>query len=162
MAEGKRPRVRWPGKSTAFGAEPRDPRVSPSLSLFGHSRSGLAVVSLGLVGAVEQPRPAAGVLQVEVDRRGPDGFVVLSGEFDQSCTKVFADAVSQLVGADPVARIEVRADGLGFIDSLGLTTLLTARRSLEALGIEFRLTSVSPAMRRIIEISEIPELLPES
>lgn len=99
---------------------------------------------------------------VVVERCGADGVIVLSGEFDLSSTEVFFDAVSRLAGGDPVACVVVQAGEVGFIDSSGLATLLTARRSLQALDIGFRLDPVSPGIRRVVEIADATELLPDN
>lgn len=97
-----------------------------------------------------------------VHRSGSIGVINLCGEFDLSTRGAFADAVGQLLGEDPVARISIRADQLDFIDSSGLITLLAAQNSLRAIGVELRLEAVSTAARRVIDLAGVTEdLLPD-
>jgi anti-anti-sigma factor len=73
-------------------------------------------------------------------------------------TDRFAAFVSEALVEDPRA-IRVDAQGLVFIDSSGLLALLRARDAAVAAGVTFAIHHPSPALRRIIELGGLAELL---
>jgi len=63
----------------------------------------------------------------------------------------------------PYGRIEgvdLDAGRLTFIDSAGLRALLVCRDACRRRGVEFRLTSVSPTVGRIVAIAGVDDVLP--
>jgi anti-anti-sigma factor len=90
------------------------------------------------------------VLHIEATYDDTSACIVLSGEFD----------MTEAVEAHPVS-ITVVARGLNFIDSSGLVALLRARDAAREAGVRFHVRDPSPALRRIAELTELEELLPD-
>ena len=84
--------------------------------------------------------------------------VLLSGDLDYS-----SESHTRAVLAEAIARDtgEVVADGraVTFVDSSGLRALLGAHSELAAAGRHFRIENPSSAMRRVIEISGLADLV---
>jgi anti-anti-sigma factor len=71
--------------------------------------------------------------------------------------------VARLVGGREVTSVTFDASRVTFLDSGGLTALLAARTTLQALGIDFRLGPVSDQVRHVIDIAGLAEdLLPDT
>lgn len=98
-----------------------------------------------------------GPLSVAAERNGSRLVVSLTGELDLAAVDAFASAF----GKDWAAggeRIEIDARELTFVDSAGLQALLSARRVTVASGGSFVLVHVSPALRRMLELSGLAEV----
>ena len=100
------------------------------------------------------------VLYVEAKYDGSEAVIILVGEFDATGAEPFWRAVSEVLGTDP-RSVEVEAGGLTFIDSSGLMALVRARDAAADAGATFRVREPSPALRRIVELCGLEELLDE-
>jgi anti-sigma B factor antagonist len=105
------------------------------------------------------PEPfQAEVLSIEANRDRSGVTIILAGEFDMAGTERFWAFVSEALATDPKA-ITIDAGGLEFIDSSGLQALLRARDAATEAGVVFRGSDASPAVRRILELFGVEDLL---
>ena len=95
-------------------------------------------------------------IEASQDRTGTT--ITLAGEFDMTGTDRFGVFVNEALAADPRA-ISVDGSGLQFVDSSGLLALLRARDAAVEAGVTFAIHHPSPALRRIIELGGLAELL---
>jgi anti-anti-sigma factor len=79
-----------------------------------------------------------------------DPVIIVEGEFDASGTDWFDACVAVVLQRQPTS-IGVDALGLSFMDSSGLRSMLIARAAADEVGVPFRITEASPAVRRVIE-----------
>jgi anti-anti-sigma factor len=86
-----------------------------------------------------------------------DGVPVLavSGELDMSNVEHMRAAVSSC-GAERAGRLVFDLSGLRFIDSAGIAVLLDAAERIGTVVVR----SPSPAVRRVIEVTGLTEVLP--
>lgn len=86
--------------------------------------------------------------------------VALVGELDMAATFKLESDLERLLATDNIRRLVFDLAGLTFIDSAGLGTLLATRDRTHDLGIEMVLANLSPAVRRILDLSGLrPALL---
>lgn len=107
----------------------------------------------------DQAAQSAGdVLYVEAKFHRTEAAITLVGEFDMTGTERFWGALIEVLGTRPVT-VTVEARGLTFIDSSGLMALARARDAATEAGVAFRITEPSSALRRIIELCGLQDLL---
>ena len=84
--------------------------------------------------------------------------VILSGDLDYSTESQTRAVLAEAIAIDDD---EVVADGsaVTFVDSSGLRALLGARAALAAVGRHFSIENTSSAMRRVIEITGLADLI---
>jgi anti-sigma B factor antagonist len=102
--------------------------------------------------------PEPGVLSIEATRDRSGVHLSLTGEFDMAGTERFWAFVNEALAADPKA-VTIDAGGLEFIDSSGLQALLHARDAANEAGVAFRVSDPSPAVRRILALFGVEDLL---
>jgi anti-sigma B factor antagonist len=100
----------------------------------------------------------ADVLRIEASHDCTGTTITLAGEFDMTGTDRFWAFVSEALAEDP-KEITVDAQGLEFIDSSGLLALLRARDAGLEAGVPFAIRHPSAALRRIVELCGVAELL---
>src|ERR687898_2201484 len=98
------------------------------------------------------------VLSLSTQSEDDRVVVALAGELDLHEAKRLSAAMSE-VFTGPVTAIEVDARKLTFIDSAGIRAVLVARADAERLGVGFRLSGVSTAVRRIMKIAGVEDLM---
>jgi anti-anti-sigma factor len=98
------------------------------------------------------------VLRIEANRDRSGVTIILAGEFDMAGTERFWAFVNEALVADPKA-LTIDAGGLEFIDSSGLQALLHARDAATEAGLAFRVSDPSPAVRRILALFGVEDLL---
>jgi anti-anti-sigma factor len=101
-------------------------------------------------------------LRVEADYDGPHVTIVVEGELDVSGATQLQACVSEALERltwDRSITIDVR--GLTYTDSSGLAGLLRARAASDEVAVAFRITEPSPALRRLIEMAGVANLLPD-
>ncbi len=91
-------------------------------------------------------------LTLDVQRGPATTTVIVAGEIDVHTSRLLDDAMERLA-EDGAAAVVLDMAGVGFIDSSGLRSLLTAQRTFEAAGTAFGLRSLSPAMLRLLEVT---------
>jgi anti-sigma B factor antagonist len=98
---------------------------------------------------------AASPLRIELVEGDGTRIVRLTGELDL----VSADAVRSAVVHAGGPTVVVDLSGLEFIDSSGLSALLTARRQLTSTGHRLVLSGAKGAARRAFEVSGLDDVL---
>jgi anti-anti-sigma factor len=88
--------------------------------------------------------------------------VIAEGEIDLLTSVRFDREIEALLAVAPLPRtIRVDLDSVGFIDSSGVAILLKARRRAIEAGVRFTVTSVSPGIARLFDITGLASLLIE-
>lgn len=101
-------------------------------------------------------------LRVEANYDGPHVTIVVEGELDVSGARELQACVSEALERltwDRSITIDVR--GLTYTDSSGLAGLLRARAASDDVAVAFRISEPSPALRRLIEMAGVANLLPD-
>jgi len=113
--------------------------------------------------AAEAGRPAVnpGELQVWVSGDGPGHEVRLLGELDMSTAPQLRKELLRLA-SDGAMMVTVDLSELAFVDSTGLSVLITGLKRLRQQGGEMALRSPTPATRRVLEITGLTEVFPIS
>lgn len=97
------------------------------------------------------------VLQIDIDAVDGVQIVRLTGDLDLTA----ADRVrSTLIGTGG-STVVVDLSGLEFIDSSGLSALITARRRAASAGTRLVLRGARGAARRVFEVSGLDDVLEE-
>jgi anti-anti-sigma factor len=87
------------------------------------------------------------LLHLAVDERG---VLHVTGDIDMASGPLLEAAISERAGTAP---LELDLDGVGFIDSSGLRTLLTASRRAAERSSGVVLHHVGPEIARLLEIT---------
>jgi anti-anti-sigma factor len=99
-------------------------------------------------------------LRVEAKYDGPHVTIVVEGELDVSGARELQACVSEALERLTRDRsITIDVHGLTYADSSGLAGLLRARAASDDVAVEFRISEPSPALRRLIEMFGVPDLL---
>ena len=119
------------------------------------------VASLG--SEVPQPRspvpPRPDLLQVLVSEPRPGVIVIApAGEVDLSTAGLLREAAYEAVGKGP-DRLVVDLSGLSFCGSTGLVVLMDTRGHACAHGVSFRTVAAARPVRRVLEITNLLEVL---
>jgi anti-anti-sigma factor len=99
------------------------------------------------------------VLRIEAHYVDDRATLILGGEFDMTGRERFRAFVNEALAAG--RSITIDASGLEFVDSAGLQALLRAREAAGEAGVAFRVSEVSPAYRRVVELAGVEGLLPD-
>lgn len=101
-----------------------------------------------------QPHP------FEISRAGAgDWFrIALRGDVDVDTSPQLSAAVDDALGRGR-RHVAVDMGAVTFLDSTGLTALLRARDAMASAGGSLRVTSASPVVVRLLEITELTDLL---
>ena len=110
------------------------------------------------VGSKRRLRRDGGVLAVEIDRDG-DGRTVLQlyGEFDLASVATFEAGLARAEAE--LGPLLIDLSGLEFIDSTGLSQLLTAHARAESDGRELAFLKGPPSVEKILRLTGIDEIL---
>lgn len=101
------------------------------------------------------------LLRVEATYEGAEATITVAGELDVSTAGRFVACVRDALEAHR-RSITVDARALEFSDSSGLAALLRARGLAHDIGVAFRISSPSPKLRRLVEVSGTEDyLLPD-
>ena len=92
-------------------------------------------------------------LEVEADRQGTVVTATLRGELDLASAGIARAALRDLVG-DGAERLELDLTEVGFVDSSGLAVFLELASSITV-----TVNQASPAVRRIIEMTGLEDVL---
>lgn len=106
-------------------------------------------------GMISQP-----LLSVELGRANGKVIVRLDGELDVSTApklhEVLADAVSQEASGPVILDLSA----LSFVDSTGLSVLVSTNNRLKDSGRILILQSAQPIVRRLLEVTGLTEVFP--
>ncbi|MDH6118936.1 STAS domain-containing protein [Kitasatospora sp. GAS204B] len=106
-----------------------------------------------------RPPSAAARFAVElIDRPDGSALVALVGEVDHDGADALRHAMATALNDHP-AGLEVDLEGLSFCDCAGLNVLLWAGRRAAASGCAVRVSSVSPQVSRLIDLTGTREVL---
>lgn len=101
---------------------------------------------------------SAGELALTVDVVGTTTLIRPVGDLDMHAARRLLDVVeSHLVGTS--RRIELDGSGLGFVDSSGLRALVQAREAAVAADRTFAVIEASDALRKVLTITALDDLL---
>ena len=107
--------------------------------------------------AAGRPGINPGELQVMVSGVEPDYEVRLLGELDMSTAPQLREELLRLA-ADGATMVTVDLSELAFVDSTGLSVLITGLKRLRQQGGEMALRSPTPGTRRLLEITGLTEV----
>lgn len=102
-------------------------------------------------------RVDAGELQVIVSRLDSTYEVRLLGELDLATATPLRDELSRLMSDGPT-QVTVDMADLAFIDSTGLSVLISALKRLREQGGDMTLRSPTPGTRKVLEITGLTEI----
>jgi anti-sigma B factor antagonist len=91
---------------------------------------------------------------------GADGAyeVRLVGELDMSTAAQLREELLGLAAGEKPAQVTVDLSQLAFVDSTGLSVLITGLKRIRERGGEMTLRSPTPATRRVLEITGLTEV----
>lgn len=98
-----------------------------------------------------------GDLRVTVSSHGPGHDVRLQGELDMATASLLREELVRLA-ADGATMVTVDMADLAFIDSTGLSVLITALKRLRQQGGDMALRSLTPGTRKVLEITGLTEV----
>jgi anti-sigma B factor antagonist len=93
-------------------------------------------------------------LTFDVDHRGDDTVIVVSGELDLQTAPALRERVDSLV-AEGSRSIVLDLAGVSFLDSSGLGALLGIRREITSSGGTLALQDLQPSVRKIFAITRM-------
>ncbi|HEX2047373.1 MAG TPA: STAS domain-containing protein [Acidimicrobiales bacterium] len=99
----------------------------------------------------------AGDLQVIVSSHDSQHEVRLLGELDMSTASQLSDELVRLASAG-ASVVTVDLSDLAFIDSTGLSVLITGLKQLRQQGGDLALRSPTPGTRKVLEITGLTEV----
>lgn len=98
-----------------------------------------------------------GELLVRVSGAEPAFEVLLHGELDMSTAPALREELLRL-SSDGAKQVTVDLSGLAFVDSTGLSVLITGLKRLREAGGDMALRSPQPGTRRVLEITGLTEV----
>ena len=98
-----------------------------------------------------------GELAVDVAGGGGQYEVRLRGELDMSTAPQLREQLQRLPD-DEAPRVTVDLSDLAFVDSTGLSVLITGLKHLRAHGGDMSLRAPNPGTRRVLEITGLTEV----
>ncbi len=99
-------------------------------------------------------------LSVRVTHAGGSTTVTLAGEIDLfSSTRLNRELDALWTRVPPPDRVLVELAEVEFMDTSGVAILLTARRRAADIGCRFAVTSTSPTIARLFEITGLQSIL---
>jgi anti-anti-sigma factor len=99
-------------------------------------------------------------LTIRTAHAGDTTTVVLEGEIDlATSTRLNRELDAVLDRVPPPMRLRVDLAAVGFMDTTGVAVLLKARRRALESGCRFAVSSTSPAIARLFEITGLAGLL---
>ncbi len=105
----------------------------------------------------EQAGLAPGDLLVRVSGVAPAYEIHLHGELDMSTAPRLREELVRL-SSDGAMAVTVDLSSLEFVDSTGLSVLITGLKRLREKGGDLALRSPSPVTRRVLEITGLTEV----
>jgi anti-anti-sigma factor len=88
-----------------------------------------------------------------------DVRLTVTGELDMSNLSTLDAAMTAAVGQPGVRRVHIDLGPLRFIDSTGVSALVSAARRADQLGVEFRVLNPQATVLRVLEIVGVLDAL---
>ena len=108
--------------------------------------------------AVDQP-PTDGTGEAIEVKTGPDlTVVVVRGDVDAVSAPALRDALAAAIDRAP-GTVRVDMAGVTFLDSVGISVVVSSFNRAEDAGVAFELMSVPPSSRRVLEITRLTDVL---
>ena len=101
-------------------------------------------------------------MQLEISTSQSDDIVVVraTGEVDRDTADELSTALTGAVArSGPGGTVEVDLSGVSFLDSSGVGALLTGHQSADRSAVEFRVRDPQVTVRRVLEITNVWDLL---
>lgn len=102
---------------------------------------------------------AAGLVLTGVHAVGDTLRMAFNGEIDISTASALADTLSVVLQTWPHRRVCLDLAGVGFLDSSGISALLSCRRLAEREGRQLLIVDARDNVRRILDLTGVLELL---
>lgn len=96
---------------------------------------------------------------LEIVLRGANASVAVVGELDLASSERLRAVVGAITDVPGIRQVQVVGRGIEFVDSAGLRGLLLSRADARLAGVAWFLDSPSAALRRLLELAGVPELL---
>ncbi|GAA3050898.1 hypothetical protein GCM10010448_37460 [Streptomyces glomeratus] len=104
-------------------------------------------------------KPRAAPADVQVHTAAPDRHLVtVTGHLDLHTAHHLADALQPLLDRGP-HTVLVDLSGVTFLDSTGLTCLITAYRTARSTGARLSLIAPSQPVRKMLELTGVDQIL---
>ncbi len=97
-------------------------------------------------------------MQVSRRAEGAAEIVTLSGTLDASVAPEVRDQLKRIV-AEGRVRLVLDLANVNFIDSSGLSALVTAFKAARAAGGDVALANLTPAVRSIVELTRLHRIM---
>jgi len=105
-------------------------------------------------------RRARSTLAISRSRVQYTEIVKLSGELDTLTSVNLRAELTALLSEQPPPRaVVIDLAGVGFVDSLGLGTLVVGQRICAQMGVRFSVRNPSPFARRLLQVSGVHDRL---
>jgi anti-sigma B factor antagonist len=98
-------------------------------------------------------------VSVSTDRHDGVATVMVTGEVDLLAAEIVAKAIRQEITATGVSAVTVDLSETQFIDSCGISILLTGRREADTAGVGYRITGATEMVRDILSLTGVLEHL---
>jgi anti-anti-sigma factor len=96
---------------------------------------------------------------LELVVHGANASVAVVGELDLASSGRLRAVVGAITDVPGIRQVQIDGRRIGFVDSAGLRGLLLSRADARVAGVMWSLECPSPALRRLLELAEVPELL---
>ncbi len=101
---------------------------------------------------------AEALLETEVQRVGPHALVVWAGDIDASTVGQLYEELAALA-REGVCHVSLNVAELTFMDSTGLSLLVSEHKRMESMGGELIIFSPSHELRRLLQITALDTYL---
>ena len=104
--------------------------------------------------------PSEAVVEIEIQHRSADPWEVLdiSGEIDLSTAPALRSHLDELIHGG-TRRLVINLTPVSFMDSTGLSVLVSAVKSMRDAGGEISVVCTNPAIAKIFTITRLDQLL---
>jgi anti-anti-sigma factor len=96
---------------------------------------------------------------IDLCASGPVARVVVTGEIDMACADHVHALVIEAAQREGVERVVTDLAGVTFLDSSGITALVTAKQALEEAGQGFTVAAVPADVARLLKITGVDDYL---
>jgi anti-anti-sigma factor len=104
---------------------------------------------------------AADHLDVTISHEGDVAAVTVRGEVDLASSTQLNRELDAALALQPLRRLRVDLAEVTFMDTTGVAVMLKARRRALELGVRFSVSSSSPTLTRLFDITGLTALLAE-
>lgn len=99
-------------------------------------------------------------LDIHTAQDGPTAVVRVNGELDAATAPLLDEALRRAVAVDgETTRLVLDFSNLAFVDSAGLSVLVSAHKRLQRDGAELVVAAPSAAVRRLFDIAGLDRVL---